>query len=80
MNNDTKHEVEQVKAQQDGWIPVSERLPEEDQPVLAYRIEQAGEEYDVMWQHNSFWFGSGDDYATEPTHWMPLPSAPEDEP
>lgn len=51
------------------WIPVTERLPEKDQTVLAYcaednfcyisRMHQSFEDYDV-------------------THWIPLPHMPKD--
>lgn len=56
-----------------GWISVSDRLPEEDDPVIAYICEL--DCYEVAWQHNGFWFNGYDlDYA--PTHWHPLPSPP----
>ena len=51
------------------WIPVTERLPDKDQTVLAYcaednfcyisRMHQSFEDYDV-------------------THWIPLPKMPKD--
>jgi len=53
-----------------GWINVDERLPEEDTPVLTYH----GDECDVAWHHNSFWFGTAE--MITPTHWQPLPEPP----
>lgn len=64
------------------WIPVTERLPEKGQEVLAYRGDFFG---DMM---NTYtYLGSGnweDDYGYRGsaehegiTHWMPLPEPPE---
>ncbi|EIV3901536.1 DUF551 domain-containing protein [Klebsiella pneumoniae] len=58
-------------AQSQGWIPVSERMPENDVPVLTFdgmykRVHHA------MYGHWQCW---------EPekiTHWMPLPAAPQE--
>lgn len=65
---DAKEERERLKEQIPKWIPVTERLPEKDQTVLAYcaednfcyisRMHQSFEDYDV-------------------THWIPLPQMPE---
>ena len=65
----------------DGWIPVSERLPEHknglwSDPVIAmtdtgniYRLSYCG-----GWQRTSEFMASG---SNKVTHWMPLPAAPE---
>jgi hypothetical protein len=55
------------------WISVDEQMPEEDTPVLTYH----GDECDVAWHHNSFWFGTAE--MITPTHWQPLPPPPEQE-
>lgn len=68
------------------WIPVEERLPERDGPVLAsYGFSEGGEISEMRF------FSVMDYYAVDPkphfqhegyhgltvTHWMPLPPAPE---
>lgn len=69
------------------WIPVEERLPERDGPVLAsYGFSEGGEISDMRF------FRVMDYYAVDPkphfqnegycgltvTHWMPLPPVPEE--
>ena len=64
------------------WIPCSERLPELDTRVLLYfascggHIEDGciGDEGDGSYHY----FFDGDSLMTEPTHWMPLPAAPQE--
>jgi hypothetical protein len=60
------------------WIPVSERLPDHKQSVLAVADrEVTNTYYDVnfrKWsQSKYYWFPEG-----EVTHWMPLPEPPEE--
>ena len=70
------------------WIPVEERLPERDGPVLAYYGFSEGGEISEM-----RFFSVMDYYAVDPkphfqhegyrgltvTHWMPLPQPPKGE-
>jgi len=66
-----------------GWIPCSERMPEFDTGVLLYfpdyggHIESGciGDEGDGAYHY----FFDGDSLRHEPTHWMPLPAAPQQE-
>ena len=59
------------------WIPVSERLPELDQDVLA------AVEGDIVTGHfyqqfdGEIYFDSEEDAMLIATHWMPLPEPPE---
>lgn len=59
------------------WISVKDRLPEEDEFVLAYNAESG--DMDMAWYNGEAWV-LVDLYESEylhPTHWMPLPDAPE---
>ena len=56
----------------DGWIPVSERLPDDDDLVLVYDSEgTCGYIYTLRVYREFF------DKFKGVTHWMPLPAAPE---
>lgn len=65
------------------WIPVSERLPEEYEPVLVYDPSVGHGQY-VM---NATWsvYGWETEFDFDPcenpgiTHWMPLPEPPKGE-
>jgi len=59
------------------WIPVSERLPELDQDVLAIVDDNVavGHFYDD--QYHPICFSTDDDCLLVATHWMPLPELPE---
>lgn len=59
------------------WISVKERLPDGDDDVLAYNAESG--RIDMAYYRENEWFLE-DLYEIEylhPTHWMPLPDAPE---
>ena len=53
------------------WIPVEERLPKEDVPVLV--VDSRGSKV-VAWYSWGEWFAT--ELETEITHWMPLPLLP----
>ncbi|EIV2907350.1 DUF551 domain-containing protein [Citrobacter braakii] len=61
----------------DGWIPVSERMPNKLMPVMV--MYEDGEMWSAMWS-GQFW----DDGCTIPdphaiTHWREMPAAPQQE-
>ena len=56
----------------DGWIPVSERLPDDDDLVLVYDSEGTHGYIYTLRVYREFF-----DKFKCVTHWMPLPSAPE---
>lgn len=72
------------------WIPVSERLPEEDCEVLVFSsvagrqritFDTWGEQYEqpVMFSSHTVPVGKGwsDHEFEQVTHWMPLPKSPD---
>ena len=63
------------------WIPVAERLPEDNSHVLAYlRIGEEGRIYPASYAKGMWWdciFSTPTTKTT--THWMPLPEPPKGE-
>ena len=56
------------------WIPVSERLPEEEQRVLVWSQSNGLHiAYLDLWQQ---WRDADDNHGKKITHWMPLPKPP----
>lgn len=66
-------EIERLHAAQ-RWIPVSERLPEANTPVLT--ISKDNNEPVTAWLEDDFWWSSVD-RSLSITHWMPLPQPPD---
>lgn len=67
------------------WIPVTERLPEIDQPCLCYKETHGRAEYKLgtyfggMFSGNCAAFKSMSHYGLiGVTHWMPLPQPPQE--
>lgn len=63
------------------WIPVSERMPDETQPVIV--VSEGGVVQRTVYQFCegvwSDWYGMYDDVNVEAfTHWMSLPAAPQE--
>lgn len=63
------------KRLRDQWIPVEERLPDNDQRILFY--SQGGDTINGMYRDELWFFDTGREYENSPvTHWMPLPEPP----
>jgi hypothetical protein len=71
-------EVERLREAQ-RWIPVGERLPEKDKPILLIEVDY-GVNIGKRWDEK-YYFGYNEDGIGsmwgEATHWMPLPEPPE---
>ena len=65
----------------DGWISCSEQMPSAGEQVLAYRPD-APESNDPLIKMATYVGGSahghGFDCYCKPTHWMPMPAAPQE--
>lgn len=59
------------------WIPVNERLPEENAPCIVYNKYYGPM---VGWRLDGKRFRiPGSHFPDHPTHWMPLPEPPEED-
>ena len=71
-------EIEKLKAQVPRWIPVEERLPEQDVPVLAWfedgLISRQSPDI-VLWNGHGWMHRHLHRNVCGITHWMPLPGA-----
>ena len=69
----------------DCWVPVSERMPERDVDVQVYCADKKEQMVGYMERNEAdgwFRFASlpnGGGVYCNPTHWMPLPAAPQQE-
>ncbi|EHG7888886.1 DUF551 domain-containing protein [Citrobacter braakii] len=63
----------------DTWIPVSERMPDDNSDVLCTaEFDGPGDwRRKVGYWHEGKWVVYGASWT--PTHWMPLPAAPQQE-
>ncbi|MCY2115850.1 DUF551 domain-containing protein [Klebsiella pneumoniae] len=63
-----------------GWIPVSERIPDNTEPVLCIEkradLGTYGQPF-VCWHDGGGWVGKTN-YRPIVTHWMPLPADPQE--
>lgn len=57
------------------WIPVSERMPDEDDHVLV----SDGVGMEVSWIREGEWKKLRHIYSEDVTHWMPLPAGPKEQ-
>jgi hypothetical protein len=76
MLNTTAKRLKELDEKQK-WIPVTERLPDEDTRVLVWlRVKIYDHTHmDTDRLHRSRWVRWGEDV----THWMPLPEPPKEE-
>jgi len=67
---------QQLLSQMPAWIPVSERLPEEDVDVLV--MTNYGMHVADLDEYGTWNASHGDSWQfPKPSHWMPLPEPPE---
>ena len=61
------------------WIPVTERLPDEDQKAIC--IMDDGSFRVFRWSYIDWMWDDGNEWYKEKdiTHWMPLPEPPQEE-
>lgn len=72
--------VQSVDSVADRWIPVSERIPDNAEPVLCIEKRADFGTYGqpfVCWHDGGGWVGKTN-YRPIVTHWMPLPAAPQE--
>jgi len=64
--------IEQIE-----WVPVAERLPDEDgMPVLLFVPVRGGQTWPGWWIGHA-WLGTdGTPVMCEVTHWSPMPAGP----
>ncbi|MDV0546681.1 DUF551 domain-containing protein [Klebsiella quasipneumoniae] len=73
--------VQSVDSVADRWIPVSERIPDNTEPVLCIEKRADFGTYGqpfVCWHDGGGWVGKTN-YRPIVTHWMPLPAAPQEQ-
>lgn len=76
---DIEQYIEALEAAQPRWISVKERLPEENKVVLTWAVQKAGSYRDENVALDYHERGRWRLARIQPTHWLPLPPAPEEE-
>ena len=76
---ETRQDADDSRA--DGWIPVSERLPEEAMLVLVWTGDgDPGREIAIGFMHKpGSWWTDNYEYEMFVTHWRPLPDPPKED-
>ena len=75
IGKDWREQLEQAASEiERSWIPVSERLPDVQQNVLAAVAGEVG----IAHRYVDGWFWDVNEWSRPftPTHWMPLPEPP----
>lgn len=63
-----------------GWIKCSERVPDAGQEIIVMDVKRNQVQSGIVYVHGRFVDFNEEDYEVHnPSHWMPLPSAPEQE-
>lgn len=63
--------IEQIE-----WVPVAERLPDDEITVLLYTPVQRGDVW-PGWREDGVWrWAGGEPVACEISHWSPMPKGP----
>ena len=81
---DAKEERERLKEQIPKWIPVSERLPKNDEFVIVTVKDERGD-YPYIYSDFGWYFAKAECWIVDNekrndiTHWMPLPKPPKEE-
>jgi hypothetical protein len=78
-NHETPEEAaKEWNTRASGWVPCSERLPDDNVDVLVYDDGILIARYNSNEKYTSGWMESFECYPlTNVTHWMPLPQTPE---
>jgi hypothetical protein len=72
--------LEEKQATSDGWIPVTERLPEDGQDVLGFLQNDTERRIFPANYDHGIWFDClFNIHIQSVTHWMPLPEPPKGE-
>jgi len=58
-----------------GWIPVTKRLPQDDEDVLVW---VNGTHRDMAYRDEGVWYDEEHNHLKNITHWMPLPKPPKE--
>ncbi|MPN36171.1 hypothetical protein SDC9_183678 [bioreactor metagenome] len=66
----------------DGWIPVSERMPEDGEHAIVFHPRDGVMQITFFFAYGKWWDSQEDDGGIPKsyfTHWQPLPAAPKQE-
>ncbi|ENV0480672.1 DUF551 domain-containing protein [Salmonella enterica] len=77
--NHTEQHLDMVES---GWIPVSERMPEDGEHVIVFHPKDGVMQITFFFAYGKWWDAAEDDGGLSKsyfTHWMPLPAPPQQE-